>query len=295
MKRETVRPVVRFLAAIIPAFLFVPSALPQRVVSTKAGLIYYLEGDVFLEGKEMALIAGNYPQMQNGQLLRTKQGRAELILAPNIFLRLGENGVLRMEQNVISDAQLTLEQGFVLVEIVETIKGTRTCLRLSDGVFEASKAGLYRVDANSSEVKVYGGEALVEKGGKKARVKSKRMLHLGKSLKPSGFDTAMADSFHQWAGKRSFELFVASANPRPYDRFYVPAAPQKQAHWLVDAVGWLSNTHYGMRFFSEAHYLEWMSRREKERLSPPLFKQDPEMPSPTAPAAQPPTPLNKTM
>jgi len=115
MKRETVRPVVRFLAAIIPAFLFVPSALPQRVVSTKAGLIYYLEGDVLLEGKEMALIAGNYPQMQNGQLLRTKQGRAELILAPNIFLRLGENGVLRMEQNVISDAQLTLEQGFVFV------------------------------------------------------------------------------------------------------------------------------------------------------------------------------------
>jgi len=292
MNGQIVRLVARTLSGILPMLLFAPSAPAQQVVSAKAGLVYYIEGNVFLEGRELKLLAGKYPQMHNGQILRTKQGRAELILAPNIFLRLGENGSLRMEQNAIVDARLTLDQGFALVEIVETIKANRASLKLSNGVVAVSKAGLYRVDAHSSAIKVYGGEAVIESGVKKARVKSDRMVCLDGSLKPSKFDGATADPFHQWAGKRSFDLFVASANPRPYDRFYVPAAPQKQAHWQVDAVGWLRNAHYRMRFFSEAHYLEWNSRRAKDKLSPPLFKTDPEMPSPTAPA---PMPSIKTM
>ncbi len=274
MKRETAHRVARTLIAIIPVLLIAQSLSAQQVVSAKAGLVYHIEGDVFLEGKEIKLFVGKYPQLQNGQILRTKQGRAELILGPNIFLRLGENGSLRMEQNLIVDTQLALERGFALIEIVETIKGNRARIRVSNGVMDVSKAGLYRVDANSSEAKVYGGEAMVECSGKKSKVKSGRMVHLDGSSKPSGFDVTMADSFHQWAAKRSFDLFVAASSPSNPRSMYrsiimVLPAPLKLTHWQSDGVGWLFNSRYRMRFFSEPHYWEWYYNRLRDSPSTP--------------------------
>jgi hypothetical protein len=251
MKRQISRQVACILVGFSLLFLIAHCIFAQHVLNAHAGLVNYIEGEVFLEGNEFKILVGKYPQMQNGQTMKTKQGRAELILAPNIFLRLGENSLLRMENNTLVEAQLALEQGFALMEIVKTIKGNRARLLLSNGVVEASKAGLYRVDANPSVVRVYGGEAIVQCSGKKTKIKRERMVHLDGSLKPSIVDTTIADAFHQWAGKRSFGLFVD------------PMAFRKQTHWYVNSEGWLINSNYHMRFFSRVHYLDWARRQQK--------------------------------
>ncbi len=236
----------------MPIFAVSPVVPAQQVVSTKAGIVYYVEGDVHLNSKDFKLLLDKYPQMQVGQILSTKQGRAEVILAPNALLRLGESSALQMEQNRIGDVQLKLMQGSALIEIIETIHENHTQVSLLKGVVGMRKAGLYRVDVNPSRIRVYGGEAVVTRSGKRAIVKSGRIVHLDGNLNPSGFGVTVADSLHQWAGKRSFDLFLASTDSR------------KQTHWYIDSLGWLVNSNYHMRFYSQSYHREWAVKQWQE-------------------------------
>ena len=75
-------------------------ALPltaQKVVSARAGLITYLQGPAFVDGKPVVLKTARFPQMRDGETLSTGRGRAELLLAPGVVLRLAENSQVRMD------------------------------------------------------------------------------------------------------------------------------------------------------------------------------------------------------
>jgi hypothetical protein len=252
MKRQIARRIARSLAIIFPILMIAGAAPAQQVVGTKAGIIQYIEGDVFLDSGRLQLPSDKYRQMQNGQSLSTKQGRAELLLTPNIYLRLGENGSLRMEQNDFTDTQLALEQGSALIEAVEVIKGNRFRLSLAAGVVEISKAGLYRIDAGSSELRVYGGAAGVTCGNRKAIIKRRKMTRLDSNPRSSKFDAYVADSMHRWAGKRSFDLFIATGSTR------------KQPHWHLVGLGLLNNSNYHMTFFSELYISQWFIKQQAE-------------------------------
>jgi hypothetical protein len=254
MKRQISRQIAQSLVRIFPILMITGITPAQQVVSTKAGIIQYIEGDVFWDNRRVQLLPDKYFQMQNGQSLSTKQGRAELLLTPNIYLRLGENGSLRVERNEFNDTQLALEQGSALIEAVEVIKGNRIRLSLSTTVVEINKKGLYRIDAGSSELRVYGGEAVVICANRKANIKSGGMTRLDGNPNSSKFDANVADSMHQWAGKRSFDLFIASTSTR------------RQSHWQPDASGWLCNSDYHLRLYSESYYAEWATNRTKAEM-----------------------------
>jgi hypothetical protein len=252
MKRQIARLIAQSLVLIFPILMITGITSAQQVVSTKAGIIQYIKGDVLWDNGRVQLLPGKYFQMQNGQSLSTKQGRAELLLTPNVYLRLGENGSLRMERNEFNDTQLALEQGSALIEAVEVIKGNRIRLSLSTAVVEINKKGLYRIDASSSELRVYGGEAVVTYANRKAIIKGGRMTRLDSNPKSFKFDINVADSMHQWAGKRSFDLFIATGSTR------------KQPHWQLVGLGLLSNSNYHMRFYSELYINEWRNKQRAE-------------------------------
>jgi hypothetical protein len=226
----------------------------QYVVSTKAGVIQYIEGEVFGEGKLPLEPPDRYLQLENGQSLRTKQGRAELLLSPGAYLRLGENGLLRIEQNKLDDTQLTLVQGSALIEVVQQIKGNRIRLRFLTSVIEVMKAGLYRLDAASSELRVYGGAVQVASRNKKATIKTGRMVRLDGDLDPDKFDVDAADSLHEWAARRSFDLFAVSSKART------------QMHWTPISSGWLRNFNYRMRFYSPLAYDELTRDQRRQEM-----------------------------
>lgn len=250
--------IARSLAMVFLLLTIAGAVSAQQVVSTTAGIIQCVEGDVFLEGKLLQLPRlphGSYLQMENGQSLRTMQGRMELLLNSYIYLRLGENGLLRMEQNQLNDSQLALEQGSVLIEVVQELPGNRTRLRFSTGIVEIRKAGLYRLDAGSGEFRVYGGAALVTIGNRQKTIKTGRMVHLDGDFASPKFNANDADSLHQWAAQRSFNLFIASSESR------------KQLHWNPISLGWLRNSNYRMRFFSQLAFDELTrERRDQEKL-----------------------------
>ncbi len=254
MKRQIAGPIIRTAAAIFPLLWITGAAPAQQVLSTKAGIVQYIEGEVFLVSRLLqdpqVHGSSSYFQMENGQILRTGLGRAELLLHPYTYLRLGENSLLRMEQNRLDDSRLALEQGCALVEVVKKMSGNSLRVRVSTSAVEISKVGLYRLDAGSSELRVYGGTAQVTIGNRRVTIKSGRMVRLEGSLASSKFDANAADSLHKWAARRSFNLFLATADTR-----------KQMMNWKPISLGWLRNSNYRMRFYSELAFNEW-SRQE---------------------------------
>lgn len=245
MKRPENLRAARFVLPVLFVWSAGAAAYAQYVVGAKAGIVQCAQGEVSLDDRPIALSRGSFPQVHPGQTLRTGLGYVELILGPDVYLRLGIFGRLRMEQNRLDDTRLVLEEGSSLIEIVQENKWTRTRVRLPGGEAEIRKKGLYRLDAGSGQVRVYGGSALVSGAGKKATVKSGREVSVVGDLSVRRFSAREGDSLHQWAARRSFDIYQTLLSPRV------------QSHWQQLSLGWAVNSNYRIRFFSEKLLREW--------------------------------------
>ena len=78
------------------ATLCAPVALAQTANPAVPGTINYVEGSASINGRTLNQQSVGYAQLQPDQVLQTANGRAELLLAPGVFLRVGENSAVRM-------------------------------------------------------------------------------------------------------------------------------------------------------------------------------------------------------
>ena len=78
------------LVSLAPAFA-------QSVISAKAGVIHYVEGDVTVNDQKLVMQVSKFPDLKNKEVLRTEEGRVELLLAPGSFLRLNDKTAVRMD------------------------------------------------------------------------------------------------------------------------------------------------------------------------------------------------------
>ena len=238
----------------------------QKVVSARAGLITYLQGPAFVDGKRVVLKTVRFPQMTNGEALSTTRGRAELLLAPGVVLRLAENSQVRMDDTQLADTRVTLQRGDALIEVVQLPEGNRIQIGLADTTTELTRTGLYRFGIAQGTLRVFGGEALVRSGPNAATVKRGMAVDLNASpgLAQRKFDRKQTDSLHAWAARRSFDLFMSD-----------PEARRKQTHWEL-AGGYAANKNFGVVF-----------RAFIRRGSPPLAIRPPVPPTEIGPSATP--------
>src|SRR5579885_3579285 len=83
----------------------------QQAISARSGMVHYVEGKVFAGDQPVEGKFGNFPQVQEKQVLRTEEGRAEILLTPGVFARVGENSSFRMITNRLIDTRLELLKG----------------------------------------------------------------------------------------------------------------------------------------------------------------------------------------
>jgi hypothetical protein len=254
VKHSYVRKNAASAAIILIMLVFADSVPAQQFLGAKAGILQQIQGEVFLDGNLLRLPRGSYIQLENGQRLSTEQGYLELVLNSGAYLRLGENGLLRMEQNRLDDTQVVLERGSALIEVVDKTRG-RIRVRLSTGYVEINKAGLYRLDAGSGELRVYGGAAVVANGNRKATIKRERMVRLDGDPASEKFDANAADALHEWAAQRSFDLFLANLGN------------DGQVHWKPVSLGWLRNFNYRMSFYSDQFRTWWIIDQQNQELA----------------------------
>jgi hypothetical protein len=149
------------------AFLIVAglavSATPvraQAVISVRSGVVHYFEGAVTLNGRPLEAHLGRFPEMSDGAELRTGQaGKAEILLTPGVFLRVGENSGIRMVASALSNTRVELLAGAAVVDSREKEGGAPVTLMYKVWGIRQPEKGVYRVDADPPRVQVTEGEA----------------------------------------------------------------------------------------------------------------------------------------
>ena len=194
----------------VAAFLATGVVYGQSVVSAQSGLINYIEGQVTLDGKAVVRTAGLYPRVKENSVLRTDEGRVELLLNPGTFLRMGENGSLRMITTRLIDTRLDVESGSVLVECAEISKDNGTTLVYKDAAVTLRKKGLYRLDAERGQFSVLDGEAVVATNGQQITLKGGKRTTLAGVYMAEKFNAKDGDALYRWSRRRSEYLAMAN-------------------------------------------------------------------------------------
>lgn len=211
----------------------------QTMISAKSGTINYIEGTVLIDQKPIEVKFAQFPQLNNKSLLQTtEEGRAEVLLADGIFLRLGENGAVRMLSNSLIDTRLELVSGSAVVEWADEDKHEPVTFTIKGSTVSLLKRGVYRLDSNPGLVQVYDGEARVDRDGQTVILKKARQLALEGVAIPEKFDNKTSDLLMRWARQRAGALSYANV-----------VAAKDASRWGLTGggtSGWVYNPWYGV-------------------------------------------------
>lgn len=142
-------------------------AAAQSVISAHSGLVHFSDGSVFLDDQRLEQKAGKFGQMNNGSELRTEEGRAEVLLTPGTFLRVGANSSVRMLSNQLDDTRVELLRGSaVLDQGPDRLADTSVTVLYNLDEVHIKQPGRYRFDSQPPQVKVESGDAEVIADGK---------------------------------------------------------------------------------------------------------------------------------
>ena len=113
-------------SVLLAAALSVPawgadSPQPGKATANPArpGSLNYVEGQASSEGQSLGPEAIGKTELHAGQSLETEAGKAEVLLTPGVFFRLGDNSRATMISPTLIDTELRLDQGEATLEIAE--------------------------------------------------------------------------------------------------------------------------------------------------------------------------------
>src|SRR3981081_3954031 len=214
-------PRFKALTFLLPLATLGATAFGQNANPVSPGTLNYIEGQASIEGRALSSQSVGNTTLQAGQVLATANGRAEILLNPRIFLRLGDDSTVQMVSTDLTHAEIRLDQGHANVEADQIYPQNTILIDLKNGQTQLLKNGLYAFDAGNSTVRVFDGKAAVYTGAnlqanvKPIDVKGGHQLVLnGDLVKPQGFnkDQAKADPLYKWSSLRSNYLGQANLN-----------------------------------------------------------------------------------
>jgi hypothetical protein len=236
------KPLVRLALGVTAwAALAISVVSAQTVISAKSGLIHYVEGRVYVGDQQIESKFGEFPDLKENAQLRTEEGRAEVLLTPGVFLRVGDHSAIRMVTNRLIDTRVEFLSGSALVEADELLKDNGVTIVYQDYAVQLEKKGVYRFDSSPPTVRVYDGEAMVLYNGKSEEVKPGHMLEMNGELKTAHFDKdKSADELYLWSRNRS--QYLAMANVAA-----AQSVNNSGTYW--GSSGWAWNPFFGMYTF----------------------------------------------
>ena len=192
--------------------VFAPSMFAQSVISTHSGVVQYVEGQAYVADKLVDQKFGQFPDIKANQVFRTANGRAEILLTPGVFLRLGENSSIRMISTQLSDTRVEVLSGSAMVESSDMPKDNAVRLVYKNDSIDLEKQGLYRLDTSPARFAVYEGEAIVTDSSGQLTLRGGKATNLGAVLQAESFDRKAddQDALYRWSDRRA--SYVAQAN-----------------------------------------------------------------------------------
>jgi len=198
------------LSVVVFAFGAFP-ALAQPVISAKSGVVSYVIGKVLVGDQVVEPSETKLTEVKENAILRTEEGRSEVLLTLGVILRTGDNGSFKMLTNRLIDTRLELLSGSHIVEAAEIQKDNNLTIVAKDATVVITKRGLYRFDLDQSRIKVFEGVLGVQMNGQSVLVGAGKMVDIaGATASVEKFDKESTDSLDHWARGRA-EL-IARAN-----------------------------------------------------------------------------------
>ena len=147
--------------------LLAPEAWADTHPTARPGTLNYVEGQACI-GTEI-LDAGSMGKAEVGQghSLQTREGKAEILLTPGVFLRLGDSSSARMISSGLLDTAVAIERGEATVEVDEIHKENNLRIVEDGKTTDLVKTGVYDFNADRQLVRVLDGKAFVEDGDRR--------------------------------------------------------------------------------------------------------------------------------
>jgi hypothetical protein len=259
-------------AAVLMAMTAAVSSA-QSITSAHSGLLHYFDGSVSIDGKPVEYKVGKFSEIKENSVLSTGQGRAEILLTPGVYLRVGENTSIKMLDNRLLSTRVEFLSGSMILESddpVASVKDPAVTVVYKDYQLQPMKFGIFEMTSDPAQMKVYRGQADAAAGVAKAAVKEGHMLVLSAALLTEKFDEKQVDDLYLWARDRGAALSAAnmasarslSANGYSQNNLYMggmyPGLGFNSAYnggwYLNSGLGMYAYMPYGGMFYSPFGY-----------------------------------------
>jgi hypothetical protein len=207
----------RILSAVFLAGLTVAVSSAQMVTSAHSGTLHYFDGAVAIDGAPVQQQNARFQEIKENSVLSTTQGRAEVLLTPGVFLRIGENSSVKMLDNRLISTRVEILSGNAIVESDDPqmdVKNSPVTIVYKDYEIHSLKQGLFEIAADGASMKVYKGDAVVSVIGAsltdRATVREGHQLTFSVALLTEKFNDKVGDDLYLWARDRSQAISAAN-------------------------------------------------------------------------------------
>ncbi len=229
---------------------------PQHMQASppQPGSVNYVEGQATINGQPVDRNAVGSAELQTGQTLATQNGRAEILLTPGVFVRLGNNTSVEMVSPDLANTEVRVDKGRALVEVDWIQKENRIRVDAGNSPVELQKNGLYDFDAEAKQVRVFDGRAAVLEDNHETHIQGGHEVTLGTAkLKAEGFDkNSYEDDLYRWSKLRS--SYLAEANVE-LARTYYGGSGWAPSPWI--GTGWYWDPWYSAYTWLPGDGLFW--------------------------------------
>jgi len=224
VEKEAMKKIFSMLGGFLLATAF---AMPSwgdipRDKTANPGALNYVEGQVSIGSEALSPNSVGSTLLQPGESIATGKGKAELLLTPGVFVRLGDDSSLTMVSPNLTNTAVQLNRGEATLEVDQIFKENNIRVAQSSADTRITKQGLYDFDADEGQIRVFDGQAIVSASGKEIKVKGGRELALNATagpLKARSFNKdafAANDDLYRWSSLRSAYVAEANASEAPY-------------------------------------------------------------------------------
>ena len=188
----------------------------KYVISAEAGGINYVDGKVMVSrGKDTSgyLLKGDSISVGD-QVTTGADGKAEVLLNPGSFARLGGNSSFEFVNTSLENLQIKLDRGSAMFEVVTT-EDFSFIVKTPKADFSIIKTGIYRIDVledGTGKIEVWKGKAQIG-DDEDAKIKKGRTATVdGDDVAVVKFDRDEKDSLEEWSKSRSKEIAKANSS-----------------------------------------------------------------------------------
>lgn len=204
------------------------------------GTLNYIEGQATVGDQSLNAKSVGSVELLPGQTLTTGNGKAEILLTPGVFLRVGDNSEVKMVSSNLTNTEADLTKGQATVEVAEIHQYNNLRVGQNGASTQMLKDGLYAFDADHDQVRVFKGEAVVQDNDQNVKMKAGHELDLNQTVKLKA--TKFDEKAYQMSDLYRFSYlrseYLAEANVDMARQYYVGGPRWYGPGWYWDPWFW---------------------------------------------------------